>query len=116
MLADSAGRVPAGGTGGGGGGDTTAPGVPTNLSGSGSGGVATLNWDDNTESDLAGYNVYRSTSRNGTYSQINGALVTSSSYVDSNVNRRSRYYYKVSAVDTSGNESGLSNRANVRIR
>ncbi len=102
---------------GSGGGDTTPPATPTGLTGSNSTrGVASLDWSDNSESDLAGYNVYRATSRNGTYSQINGGLVTSSDYVDSNVSRRVRYYYKVTAVDTSGNESGQTGWVSVRVR
>ena len=70
-----------------------------------------LDWADNTDSDLAGYDVYRSTTSGGPYTQANGALVTTSSYLDSGRVNGTTYYYVVRAVDTSGNESGNSNQA-----
>ena len=42
--------------------DLTAPGAPLSLTGTGGDGQVALNWADNSELDLAGYNVYRSTS------------------------------------------------------
>lgn len=91
--------------------DTTPPAAPTNLAATGGEGVVDLTWDDNTESDLAGYNVYRSTTSGSGYSQINGSLVTSSSYSDSNVTGGTTYFYVVTAVDNSSNESANSNEA-----
>lgn len=52
------------------------PGAPTGLVATAGDGSVSLNWDDNTEPDLAGYNVYRSTSSGGPYSKINGSLAT----------------------------------------
>ena len=72
---------------------------------------ATLDWADNTEPDLAGYNVYRSTTASGPYSQVNIALVTASSYNDTGLTNLQEYYYVVRAVDSSGNESADSNEA-----
>jgi hypothetical protein len=70
-----------------------------------------LNWTDNTESDLRGYNVYRSTttpvSTSGT--PLNGATpVTTSEYTDITAPNGVVFYYAVKAIDTSGNASGRS--------
>lgn len=69
-------------------------------------GEATLTWNPNTESDLAGYKVYYGTQA-GTYSQVtNVGNVTT--YVISGLTEGSTYYFAVTAYDTSGNESGSS--------
>jgi hypothetical protein len=91
--------------------DTEPPAAPTGLSASGGESMISLDWDDNTEGDLAGYNVYRSQTSGSGYSQINGSLVTSSNYTDNNVDGYVTYYYVVTAEDTSSNESGNSNEA-----
>jgi len=89
--------------------DTTAPNAPATITGNGSTvGQNTLDWFNNTESDLAGYNVYRANSTNGTYNKINSSLINISQYTDSNVTQASTYYYKVTATDNSGNESSYS--------
>jgi endonuclease I/PKD repeat protein len=90
---------------GGSGSDTTPPATPTGLTASGGNGEVSLAWTGNFESDLAGYNVYRSDTAGGTYVKVNGATVNTSAYTDTNVAASSTYYYKVSAVDTSANES-----------
>ncbi|MBN1788385.1 MAG: hypothetical protein JW806_08320 [Sedimentisphaerales bacterium] len=68
-----------------------------------------LEWNDNSEPDLAGYNVYRSLFSGGSsYVKINTALITDSNYVDDTAEGPT-YYYAVTAVDTNDNESGYSN-------
>ncbi|GAA0854696.1 endonuclease [Aliiglaciecola litoralis] len=89
-------------------GDTTAPVTPAGISATGGNGFVELAWSANTESDLAGYNVYRATTSGGTFSQINGALVNTSAYTDSAVAADTTYFYKITAVDTSSNESTQS--------
>ncbi|MBN1765308.1 MAG: carbohydrate binding domain-containing protein, partial [Sedimentisphaerales bacterium] len=91
-----------------GGDDTTAPGAPAGLSAMAGDGIVSLNWDDNSEGDLAGYNVYRSTTSGSGYSQVNGSLLASSAYADNSVTNDITYYYVVTAVDTSANESADS--------
>lgn len=91
-----------------GGGDTTPPAGPTNLSATGGVGFVELAWSTNTESDLAGYNVYRANSSGGNFTKLNVSLVNTSAYSDNNVSASTSYFYKVSAVDNSGNESVLS--------
>ncbi len=85
--------------------DTTPPAVPSGLSVAPGNGHVLLDWNDNTESDLAGYNVYRSTTAGSGYVQLNAALLTASTYTDFDVTNGVTYYYHVTAVDTSDNES-----------
>ena len=91
-------------------GDTTPPAVPTGLSATPGHSTVSLNWNDNGEGDLAGYNIYRSTVSGGPYTKQNGTLLSSSDYIDNNVTNGTTYYYVVTAVDASTNESGYSSQ------
>ncbi|MBN1788387.1 MAG: hypothetical protein JW806_08330 [Sedimentisphaerales bacterium] len=91
--------------------DTTPPAAPTGLAASASDSMVALDWDDNNESDIEGYNVYRSTTHGAGFVQINSVLVTSSDYIDNTVVNGTTYYYVVTAEDISANESGNSNEA-----
>jgi fibronectin type 3 domain-containing protein len=62
----------------------------------------------NPSSDVAGYNVYRSTSSSGSYSKINSALDANTAYTDSTVTSGNTYYYAATSVNSSGQESSLS--------
>lgn len=83
------------------------PTAPAGLGATADDGSVSLNWNDNSESDLEGYNVYRSTISGSGYSQITNGLGTSD-YVDNAVVNDTTYYYVVRAVDTSSNESANS--------
>ncbi len=68
-----------------------------------------LIWTPNTDSDLRGYNVYRSDSPTGTYQRANNRLIEGTSYFrDDGLEKETMYYYKISAVDQSANESDLT--------
>ncbi len=86
---------------------------PTTESLTGSGTAAThsvaLTW--HASSGAVGYNIYRGGVSGGPYSMINTALDASTSYTDTNVSAGTTYYYVVTAVDSSTNESGYSNQA-----
>ena len=88
--------------------DITAPNAPANLWASAGNATVALDWADNNESDLAGYNLYCSTTSGGSYSQLNSSLLTNSNYTDNSVINGTMYYYVVTAVDTSENESSDS--------
>jgi hypothetical protein len=70
----------------------------------------TLNWNASSSSSVVGYNIYRSGQSAGPYVKINSALDPSTTEVDSNVLSGSTYYYVVTAVNSSGGESGYSNQ------
>ena len=88
--------------------DTNAPSAPTGLTATASDSTVALDWSDNSESDMNGYNVYRSTTSGGTYTRLNSTILTSSNYTDNSVTNGTTYYYVVTAVDTSSNESDNS--------
>ena len=92
--------------------DLIPPAAPTGLAATAGNAQVGLTWNANGESDLAGYNVYRSTTSpvSTTNTPVNGAtLVTSPGYNDTSVTNGIPYYYVVTAVDTSGNRSAASN-------
>ena len=88
--------------------DTTPPAAPTGLAAAAGDGTVGLDWSDNTEPDLGGYHVYRSASSGGLYTRLNGALLAASSFVDVTATNGTTWYYVVTAVDTSANESSTS--------
>ncbi|MGH7213831.1 MAG: fibronectin type III domain-containing protein [Tepidisphaeraceae bacterium] len=92
--------------------DTTAPAAPSTPGGqSHSSSQINLDWADSAEPDLAGYRVYRSTTSGftpGPANLITTNLVTASQFADTGLSANTTYYYRVAAVDTSGNESQAS--------
>jgi hypothetical protein len=75
-----------------------------------------LNWDASTSPDISGYNVYRSTTSNGPYSEINtGGLVAGTTYADSTVASGTTYYYVTTAVNSSDQQSTYSTQITVQI-
>ena len=87
------------------------PAAPAGLTVTGVGSSSVgLDWNDNTELDLAGYNVYRSTTSGSGYAKVNGSLVTSSAYTDNTVAGNTTYYYVVRAVNLVNAESANSNQ------
>jgi hypothetical protein len=88
--------------------DTTPPSAPAGLVAAAGDATVSLDWDDSTASDLAGYNVLRSASASGPFLPVNPALHTASDWVDSSVSNGTTYHYTVTAVDLAGNESAQS--------
>jgi hypothetical protein len=88
--------------------DTNAPATPTGLSATPGNSTVSLDWNDNNETDLRGYNVFRSLTSGSGYAKLNGTFLTNSNYTDSNANGTRTYYYVVTAIDTSNNESNDS--------
>jgi hypothetical protein len=64
-----------------------------------------LSWSINPEQDLAGYHVYRSEREGEKGSLVTQDLLLSPAYRDTSVASGHRYWYSVTAVDLSGNES-----------
>jgi fibronectin type 3 domain-containing protein len=88
--------------------DVVAPDTPSNITTTFNYSSITLDWDDNSESDLAGYQLYRATSLEGTYTRQNINTLTSSTYTDTAVERTVTYYYKLVAQDIDANFSATS--------
>jgi hypothetical protein len=82
-----------------------APAAPAGLSAMSGIGIVMLNWNDNSEPDFNGYNVYRSTTQGTGYVNLNSSLLNSSDYTDTDIVNGTTYYYVVTAVDTGGLES-----------
>jgi hypothetical protein len=65
----------------------------------------------NLEPDIAGYNIYRTTDPNlpkESWTKLNSALLTRTTYHDEKVESGRKYYYYLTAVDQAGNVSDPS--------
>ncbi len=78
------------------------------LTGTGTAVQYSVNLWWNSGSNVVGYNVYRSTSANGTYAKINSTLDPTTAYTDSTVASGQNYYYEATSVNSSGQESARS--------
>jgi chitodextrinase len=90
--------------------DTTAPSVPTGLKATAIGqDNVTITWTASTDeaggSGLAGYDVYRGTTKVGS--------TTTTSYTDTGLNPSTAYSYTVRAKDVAGNASAASSALSV---
>jgi hypothetical protein len=94
--------------------DTTPPAVPSGLTlvRAGNGEIA-ISWTANTQTNLAGYRVYRAEEADSAQ-YIDVAVVTAPSYTDIGLDYEIMYYYKVTAYDGSGNESERSQEVSAR--
>jgi fibronectin type 3 domain-containing protein len=84
------------------------PAVPSGLVAAAGDGSILLNWNANIENDLAGYNVYRSTTSGSGYTLLNDVLLSDPAFTDHNVSFHKNYYYVVTAVDNDLLESAFS--------
>ena len=74
-------------------------------------GQIALFWSANSEPDIAGYLLYRSTDPNAPkpWTRLTSEVYTRTTFQDTNVETGKTYYYYVVAVDTAGNKSKDSN-------
>ncbi len=87
--------------------DTVPPNPPVGLQvEDGSGGVR-ISWSENAEPDLAGYKVYRSSNEEGPFWLISPSVLLCPWCYDTPTPMATTYY-RVTAVDESGNESAFS--------
>lgn len=93
--------------------DTQAPATPEGLVVVADYTSVALSWTANSESDLAGYLVFRSEQASGEFVQVNSSLITDSSFQDTGLAEGATFYYQLQAIDTSGNHSGSSNTVSV---
>lgn len=74
-----------------------------------------LYWDANTEPNIDFYNVYRSTTQGSGYVVISMSPQGADPISDTDLTPLSTNYYVVTAVNTSGLESGFSNELCVTV-
>ena len=90
--------------------DTTAPSVPTSVSATGQYQQINVNWVNPTQNDFSHVDVYRATSSGGTYSLRGKSAGTS--FGDTDLAVTAQFFYKVKAVDYTGNASAFSGVVN----
>jgi hypothetical protein len=83
----------------------TPPERPTGLTAVPGIGRVFLTWNENKEGDIAGYYLYRSTKSGRDRERLNDKPLPRTTYSDETVLPGRSYYYAVTAVDQSGNES-----------
>jgi len=93
--------------------DLAAPPAVTNISAAASREGVTVAWDAVQAPDLAGYNIYRSDLPNGSPTKVNATLSGATRFLD----RKGKpgKYYRVAAVDDSGNENMESRAVEARL-
>jgi hypothetical protein len=87
-----------------------APRQPTRLTAIAKPDAVQLRWKANSEADVAGYTVFRSTTVNGPYDTIARGM-TGNTFTDEDAKDRRKYFYKIKAVDRCLNQSAFSKEA-----
>jgi hypothetical protein len=95
--------------------DTFPPMAPTGLATipgtQGNKPTIDLSWQPNTETDVAGYNVYRREGSSAELRRINDKPILGPAFSDPTITPGTIYTYRVTAVDGTGNESPPSAEA-----
>src|SRR5690554_2227762 len=92
--------------------DDTAPAIITGLEAlPNMNGEVELTWPISTEVDALGYNIYRANRIKGDFKKLNKELIPllANYFVDRPAALQTSYFYRITAVDESGNESEMSN-------
>ncbi|MGH9882010.1 MAG: fibronectin type III domain-containing protein [Pyrinomonadaceae bacterium] len=91
--------------------DIFPPSAPSSISVVAAPGRISIFFPANPESDVAGYNIYRSVDPNlprDRWTKLNPSLLTRTTFQDERVESGKRYYYYLTAVDQAGNMSPSS--------
>jgi len=83
--------------------DLTPPSIPHGIKAEKRGSIVQVSWVKNTESDLAGYNVYRVIGRST--QKLTKNPIQETQFIDHNLGSNRFLSYYVTSVDISGNES-----------
>ena len=67
-----------------------------------------VTWTASVSPDVARYNLYRSASASGPFTKANVDPVAHTYFVAAGLNPTTKYYFKASAIDASGNESAMT--------
>ncbi len=97
--------------------DNIAPGMPTGLLAAETDNGVVLSWHPSTETDFQYYAIYRSTQPGFDPDTAEAFLFSTADthYVDADVQVSTTYYYRISAFDYAGNESGFSDEVSITI-
>lgn len=68
-----------------------------------------ISWAPNPEPEAAGYIIYRSLSANTGFEVIDSVNVSTTTYIDSDLQKGTFYYYRLKAKDAEGNRGLFSN-------
>lgn len=88
--------------------DIFPPAPPATPSVNAAPGRISIFFATNTEPDVVGYDIYRSTDENlpkDRWTKLNAAPLTGTAYQDENVESGKRYFYYIKAIDKAGNVS-----------
>jgi fibronectin type 3 domain-containing protein len=87
--------------------DIYPPSAPSGVSIAPAPGRLSLFFAANSEPDIAGYLIYRSTDPNQPkpWTLLTQTMLTKTTFTDENVDPGKTYYYYIIAVDTAGNKS-----------
>ncbi|PJJ07308.1 putative secreted protein (Por secretion system target) [Flavobacterium sp. 1] len=90
--------------------DFVSPSAPGNLTATANTASIRLDWTPSTDTDVAGYTVFRAESKGGSYNTIARNIKTTS-FVDNTTATGKPYFYVIKAIDNSLNRSVYSNEA-----
>lgn len=91
--------------------DTFPPAPPTPITIASINSIVSLFWPLSAEPDVIGYNIYRAEDENAPpekWVKINTELHKTASFRDDHAQVGKKYFYQITAVDASGNESARS--------
>jgi len=88
--------------------DEAPPAPPVGVSATARLGRVELDWSDNGEGDLDGYDVFRATSPAGPFVRVNASRLEASVYTDRSVSGGTAYVYVVTASDVANHRSADS--------
>lgn len=91
--------------------DPLPPSPPSGFTATPGKGFVNLAWNANSESNLATYQIYRSTTSGASYQLIASVAGDKHTYADGNIVIGTTYYYVVQTVNTSAQPSGYSAEA-----
>lgn len=87
--------------------ELVAPSAPSGLKAEGQSASILLSWNSNTEDDLLGYTILRSTKVDGEWNTI-ARCVEGTEFIDNLCEQGREYVYKIKAVDRTWNSSSFS--------
>jgi fibronectin type 3 domain-containing protein len=95
--------------------DVVPPAIPDEIKADTLDGTIGISWKMNLELDAKGYNLYRSLKHDKEFTKLNSEPlpIEKSYFYDANFEYGMQYFYRVTSVDNSGNESEKSNPLSV---